>query len=471
MEKAEFWAMYMNREVSIAHAVDYGLERVHDMNPSSAQYYYTIYQVVGDPTVRLFTAGCPELGRLKLDRTSYSCSATIEIQLRDCSSPDPVTVDINSTSEPTGETVVLSESPLDSGKFIGSIESDTGAPTADGRVQVSHNDTLVVTYYDPNDGEGNPAVVQKTAVVDCVAPTISDVTVGGWVPTVVTFDTDEPACGAVRYGLSCGSLVNTDAGLCMQTSHSIELSGLHSNSTYFYVVDAEDAAGNLSTDTNDGNCYTFTTPAVPDDYFTELFDLGDNDLDNLSITFTPDGSINFYSVCVRPITVLPTRPRGSKRVPLSDDSYRLMPPLVTVSLYGHSYGAGGEGGVYVGSNGYITFGAGDTDYSESLSDHFRLPRISALFDDLDPSSKGAVGVKKLANRVAVTWTRVPEFSTANSNISQIEMFFDGRIRISWLGIDAADGLVGLSEGLGIPPAFTESDLSSYGPCDRSAAQP
>ena len=161
------------------------------MNPSSAQYYYTIYQVIGDPTVRLFTAGCPELGRLKLDGTSYSCSATIEIQLRDCSTVDPVTVDINSTSEPSGETVLLSESPLDSGKFIGSIEVDTGAPTADGRIQVSHNDALVVTYSDPNDGEGSTAVVQKTATVDCVGPVISNVAAGGWAPTVVTFETDE----------------------------------------------------------------------------------------------------------------------------------------------------------------------------------------------------------------------------------------------------------------------------------------
>jgi hypothetical protein len=468
MEKAEFWAMYMNREVSIAHAVDYGLERVHDMTPSSAEYYYTIYQVMGDPTVRLFTGGCPELGRLKLDGTSYSCSATVEIQVRDCSTVDPVTVDVNSTSEPSGETVVLSESLLDPGKFIGSIEVDAGAPTPDGRIQVSHNDTLVVTYSDPNDGEGGTVVVQKTAIVDCADPVISNVAASGWVPTVVTFETDEATCGTVRYGLSCGSLVSTASGICMQTSHSIELSGLDSNTTYFYVVDAEDAAGNLSTDTNDGNCYTFTTPAVPDDYFTELFDLGDNDLANLSITFTPDGSANFYSVCVEPISVLPTRLRGSKRLLLGDDSYKLLPPVATVSLYGHSYGAGGEGGIYVGSNGYITFGAGDTGYSESLGEHFRLPRISALFDDLDPSSKGGVGAKKLPDRLAVTWVRVPEFDTTNSNIFQIEMFFDGRIRISWLGMAAGDGLVGLSQGLGTPPGFVESDLSSYGPCDRSS---
>ena len=50
-----------------------------------------------------------------------------------------------------------------------------------------------------------------------------------------------------------------------------------------------------------------------------------------------------------------------------------------VSLYGQTYST-----FYVGSNGYITFTAGDTDYTESLSDHFGEPRISALFDDLNP---------------------------------------------------------------------------------------
>jgi hypothetical protein len=44
------------------------------------------------------------------------------------------------------------------------------------------------------------------------------------------------------------------------------------------------------------------------------------------------------------------------------------------------------------------------------------------------------------------------------------MFFDGRIRITYLRVDAARGVAGLSKGIGIPAGFEESDLSSYAPC-------
>jgi len=41
------------------------------------------------------------------------------------------------------------------------------------------------------------------------------------------------------------------------------------------------------------------------------------------------------------------------------------------------------------------------------------------------------------------------------------MFYDGRLRITYLDIAAGDGLVGLSEGRGLPPYFVESDMSQY----------
>ena len=47
------------------------------------------------------------------------------------------------------------------------------------------------------------------------------------------------------------------------------------------------------------------------------------------------------------------------------------------------------------------------------------------------------------------------------------MFFDGRIRLTFLQIDAVRGLTGLSQGLGIPAGFKASDFSEYGGCDGS----
>ncbi|MBU0717570.1 MAG: hypothetical protein KJ749_04915, partial [Planctomycetes bacterium] len=131
----------------------------------------------------------------------------------------------------------------------------------------------------------------------------------------------------------------------------------------------------------------------------------------------------------------------------------------TVSLYGVSYST-----FYVGCNGYVTFGSGDTSASESLSRHFDRPRISALFDDLAPSSGGTVTWKDCGDWVAVTYEGVPEYGVGGSNTFQIEMFSNGTITISYLSVDATDGLVGLSRGTGTPPYFYETNLSNLGSC-------
>ncbi len=196
------------------------------------------------------------------------------------------------------------------------------------------------------------------------------------------------------------------------------------------------------------------------DHFTELFNSNDNDLDNLTVTFTPDGSASFYHACTGEATAFPTDPSGGTALPLSDDDYESVSPSGgQVSLYGSSYSV-----FYVGSNGYITFTAGDTEYNESIADHFSLPRISGLYDDLNPSSGGTVSWKELGDRVAVTYENVPEYGPTGSNSFQVEMFFNGTIRITWLAIGATDGLAGLSGGNGIPLDFEESDLSGYPAC-------
>jgi hypothetical protein len=123
----------------------------------------------------------------------------------------------------------------------------------------------------------------------------------------------------------------------------------------------------------------------------------------------------------------------------------------------------------VGSHGYVTFDAGDTWYIESSGHHFNQPRISGLFYDIDPSSGGTVSWKQLPDRVAVTYQDIPEsfMNPPVLNSFQIEMFFNGVIRITHLQIETARGLVGLSAGNGMSPCFVESDLSEYPDCYRA----
>jgi len=407
---------------------------------------------------------CSPTGVIFLDADAYGCTSTLIPTVVDCdlnADPDTaetVTINVSSVTEPAGENVLLTETAANSAKFVGMLTlSETDAA---GVLQVAHGDTVTAVYNDADDGTGNPAVVQDTATVDCIGPVITNVaaSVDG-LTAIVTFNTDEPATGTVRYGLSCGDLTEAASGYPDLTSHSVDFSGLEPNTTYFYAVDAEDPAGNLSTDDNGGSCYTVTTPDVPTDFFTEQF-VGDMDLNNLSVTLTPSSTANAYEACAEAISALPTDPAGGTPISLSDDDYRAVTPSGgLVSLYGQNYLD-----IYVGSNGYVTFVSGDTEYRELLANHFDLPRISGLLTDLNPSVGGTVSWRELGDRVAVTWQNVPEFGTSNTNTFQIEMFFDGRIRISWLAMATTSGVAGLSEGLGTPADFQESDLSAYVSC-------
>ncbi|MHC4498348.1 MAG: S8 family peptidase, partial [Planctomycetota bacterium] len=202
------------------------------------------------------------------------------------------------------------------------------------------------------------------------------------------------------------------------------------------------------------------------DYFTELFnfeypfdplDPNSNDMANRMLMLIPDGSGSYYQACVIEATGFPVDPNGGTNISLRDDDYiQIDLSGEQIDFYGESYET-----IYVGSNGYITFISGDAHRLESFDNHFDLPRISALFDDLDPSAGGTVSWKQLEDRIAVTFENVPEFSLSNANSFQVEMFYNGMLRITYLDIAAGDGLVGLSEGFGSSLYFVESDLSEY----------
>jgi hypothetical protein len=50
------------------------------------------------------------------------------------------------------------------------------------------------------------------------------------------------------------------------------------------------------------------------------------------------------------------------------------------------------------------------------------------------------------------------------NTFQVEMYFDGRIRIAWLTVAARVAVAGLSNGTGLPADYVRSDLAKYPTC-------
>ncbi len=217
--------------------------------------------------------------------------------------------------------------------------------------------------------------------------------------------------------------------------------------------------GGLPPTGGDSNEATVSITVVQ--YFTELFDEPGNDLDSRTFTFIPDGSVRFYTLCRDDAAQFPTDPNGGLPLALGDDDSMQLSLTggKQVGVYGSTFGS-----FWIGSNGYITFDAADIDSTESVGDHFAMKRISALFDDLDPSAGGQISWKQLTDRAVVTFLNVPEAGTANSNSFQIEMFFEGTIRLTYLNIDAADGLAGLSDGAGRPADFATTDFSACALC-------
>ncbi len=409
----------------------------------------------------------PQQGRITLDSQSYVCEATAWITVSDCGLDtdtgivESMQVHLQSDTEPLGELVMLTETGPATGRFEGSIA--LSLTDATGVLLVSHSDAVTAAYVDADDGFGGIDVtVTDQAFVDCNPPVPSDLqaAVTGPFSAVVSFTTDEPAIATVRFGLACGALDLQAGDTQFLTSFAIPLASLTATSTYFFVIDLEDELGNAITDDNGGTCYSFQTPEIPD-YYTEHFDGNDNDLDFRTLLFTPDGSPDIYAPCRYDIVELPTDPTGGTTLTLAIDDFATvaLPAGDMVSLYGVSYST-----FYVGSNGYITFGSGDDEWSDTLAHHFALPRIAALFDDLDPTQGGTISWKPLNDRIAVTWQDVPEYLSTNNNTFQVEMYFDGRIRVSYLSLDTTDGLAGLSAGTGVVPGFVETDLSALSDC-------
>lgn len=413
---------------------------------------------------------CSDAGTIGLDRSKYPCSATSTITVVDCdlntddNVAETVNVTIASTTEPGGEVVTLTETGPLTALFQGSISLST--TNSAGVLHVANSDTVTATYVDADDGMGGFNVnVTSNAVVDCAPPVISNVQTTNIQArnATVTFTTDESAKGTVRWGTSCGSLPNSATEAGFGTNHSIVISGLNPNSTYFYAVDAVDTAGNASSDDNGGACYSFMTPNIPE-LWTQIFPGAEaaNDLDNKMVMFTPDPGISHYKACTFSISALPTDPSGGTPITTwtgsADDGNSLVTVTggQTVKLHNIAYSS-----FWVKTNGDITFTSAETDFTESLAEHFAQPRIAALWDDLNPGAGGQVSYKQLADRLVVTWLGVFEFNTTNPNTFQIEMFFDGKITISWLTCSSADNVVGLSPGGGLSPDFFESDHSNH----------
>jgi hypothetical protein len=147
---------------------------------------------------------------------------------------------------------------------------------------------------------------------------------------------------------------------------------------------------------------------------------------------------------------------------VGDDSFLMHALGFAYSFYGVAYAD-----LFVGSNGFVTFGAGDTTFTESVIAHRAgPPRIAAFWDDLvaGPVFGGAGTVTFFTDGVStweVCYANMPEFFNVGSNTFRVKAVAGSHIEMGYnCNLTATDCLVGLSPGFNIDPVGLALNLSA-----------
>jgi len=202
--------------------------------------------------------GASGVGVIWLDNNIYTAPdvVTVEIGDSDLAGTGQTQATFSTSSATNLVAIMLGETPHP-GLFRGFITLVASNTTAAGQLFVKNGDTISASYYDAS----AHANVVATAIVDTVPPVITQVQAATNVGSaVITWNTSTPADSLVEYGVRLLDQSAYDARLV--TNHSVTLSGLWANRTYYYDVTSRDQAGNSATDDNHGALYSFVTPTI-----------------------------------------------------------------------------------------------------------------------------------------------------------------------------------------------------------------
>ena len=218
-------------------------------------------------------------GKVSIDLDTYSCADTVSFTVTDIDINldsgvvDTATVEVTSTTETEPEIVIVTETGANTSRFTGSIETAYEAAAADGKLQLSDEDVITVTYLDADDGTGSAAVSFDTAAADCAGPVIRDLRVDAITDAraTVNWSTDEPADTVVEWGLG-PVLGNTESKSALTTNHSITLESFDTCEKVYFRVHSTDEFGYEASADLMGEPFNFDVGEIPGLYWKESFE-------------------------------------------------------------------------------------------------------------------------------------------------------------------------------------------------------
>ncbi|MDP2306912.1 MAG: putative metal-binding motif-containing protein [Pseudomonadota bacterium] len=126
--------------------------------------------------------------------------------------------------------------------------------------------------------------------------------------------------------------------------------------------------------------------------------------------------------------------------PTSDDS------STTVTLSGMTFPFCGtnRSTLYLQSNGRVTFGTSDTDYSETVAELASDAAIAPGWEDMYPPSGGTVKSIQYPDAVGLYWNAVPVIGYTTPNTFSAVLFSDGRVLLQYGALAMTGGIAGYS---------------------------
>jgi len=154
----------------------------------------------------------------------------------------------------------------------------------------------------------------------------------------------------------------------------------------------------------------------------------------------------------------PPPPPSETVVKLGDDDSVAVPIGFSFPFFGKSYTT-----VNVNSDGNLSFGGGDTATAPRDKTRFLtgLPRIAALYRDLDPSTGGVISHQQKPGTLTVRYQGVRHYGSPLTSSVSVVLHDDGSIELGYGQVSSDTFIVGVSKG-GAGNTGTEQTLASLG---------